>query len=68
MRLPSHPAGQAERKTKPLYDEMRKGIASNFDAFKVEREDGALTANASLPDNVRQVVIVPETVGDQTTF
>ena len=61
---------------------MRKGIASNFNAFKVEREDGALmgpwnpwlhepeigkaiwdltlamTANASLPDNVRQVVIL----------
>jgi len=27
---------------KSLYDEMRKGIASNFNAFKVEREDGAL--------------------------
>jgi len=27
---------------KPLYDSMRKGIASNFNAFKVEREDGAL--------------------------
>src|SRR5258708_23381441 len=61
---------------------MRKGIASNFNAFKVEREDGALmgpwnpwvhepeigkaiwdltlamTANASLPDNVRQIVIL----------
>lgn len=61
---------------------MRKGIASNFNAFKVEREDGALmgpwnpwlhepaigkaiwdltlamTANASLPDNIRQIAIL----------
>jgi hypothetical protein len=61
---------------------MRKGIASNFNAFKVEREDGALigpwnpwlhepsigkaiwdltlamTADASLPDNVRQITIL----------
>jgi len=61
---------------------MRKGIASNFNAFKVEREDGALmgpwnpwlhepaigkaiwdltlamTANAVLPDNVRQIAIL----------
>jgi alkylhydroperoxidase family enzyme len=67
---------------KPLYDSMRKGIASNFNAFKVEREDGALmgpwnpwlhepaigkaiwdltlamTANAVLPDNVRQIAIL----------
>jgi hypothetical protein len=27
---------------RPLYDDMRKGIASNFNTFKVEREDGAL--------------------------
>jgi alkylhydroperoxidase family enzyme len=61
---------------------MRKGIASNFNAFKVEREDGALmgpwnpwlhepaigkaiwdltlamTANAVLPDNARQIAIL----------
>src|ERR1700761_9380670 len=67
---------------KALYDEMRKGIASSFNAFKAEREDGALmgpwnpwlhepqigkaiwdltlamTANASLKDNVRQIVIL----------
>jgi alkylhydroperoxidase family enzyme len=67
---------------KPLYDSMRKGIASNFNAFKVERADGALmgpwnpwlhepaigkaiwdltlamTANAVLPDNVRQIAIL----------
>ena len=67
---------------KPLYDEMRKGIASRFNAVQTEREDGALmgpwnpwlhdpaigkaiwdltlamTADATLPDNVRQVVIL----------
>src|SRR5580692_6250330 len=67
---------------KPLYDDMRKGIASHFGGFKAEREDGALigpwnpwlhepnigkaiwdltlamTANAILPDNVRQVAIL----------
>lgn len=82
MRLPLIPPDKLTAKQKPLYDEMRKGIASNFNAFKVEREDGALmgpwnprlhepevgkaiwdltlamTANASLPDNVRQVVIL----------
>jgi alkylhydroperoxidase family enzyme len=60
---------------------MRKGIANNFNAFKVEREDGALmgpwnpwlhepsigraiwdltlalTANSTLPDNIRQIAI-----------
>ncbi len=82
MRLPLIPPGKLTPAQKSLYDEMRKGIASNFNAFKVEREDGALmgpwnpwlhepgigkaiwdltiamTANASLPDNVRQVVIL----------
>jgi 4-carboxymuconolactone decarboxylase len=82
MRLPLIPPGKLTPVQKSLYDEMRKGIASNFNAFKVEREDGALmgpwnpwlhepgigkaiwdltiamTANASLPDNVRQVVIL----------
>ncbi len=67
---------------KSLYDDMRKGIASNFNAFKVLRKDGALmgpwnpwlhepgigkaiwdltlamTANATLADNVRQIVIL----------
>ena len=70
---------------KPLYLSMKKGIAGHFNAFKAERDDGALigpwnpwlhepgigkavwdltlamTANAALPDNVRQVVIL--TVG-----
>ncbi len=82
MRLPLIPPSQLTAQQKALYDEMRKGIASNFNAFKVEREDGALmgpwnpwlhepgigkaiwdltlamTANASLPDNVRQIAIL----------
>jgi 4-carboxymuconolactone decarboxylase len=82
MRLPLIPPAQLTPQQKALYDEMRKGIASNFNAFKVEREDGALmgpwnpwlhepgigkaiwdftlamTANASLPDNVRQIAIL----------
>ena len=82
MRLPLIPPEKLTAKQKPLYDEMRKGIASNFNAFRVERDDGALmgpwnpwlhepeigkaiwdltlamTANASLPDNVRQIVIL----------
>src|SRR5712672_589159 len=82
MRLPLIPPADLTPEQKPLYDAMRKGIASNFNAFKVEREDGALmgpwnpwlhepaigkaiwdltmamTANASLPDNVRQIAIL----------
>src|ERR1700758_1963763 len=85
MRLPLIPPDKLTAKQKPLYDSMRKGIASNFNAFRAEREDGALigpwnpwlhepgigkaiwdltlamTANAVLPDNVRQVAIL--TVG-----
>ena len=44
MRLPLIPPDQLTPQQKSLYDEMRKGIASNFNAFKVEREDGALMA------------------------
>jgi 4-carboxymuconolactone decarboxylase len=82
MSLPLIPPADLTPEQKPLYDEMRKGIASNFNAFKAEREDGALmgpwnpwlhepaigsaiwdltlamTANASLPDNVRQIAIL----------
>jgi 4-carboxymuconolactone decarboxylase len=82
MRLPLIPPAELTPDQKPLYDEMRKGIASNFNAFKVEREDGALmgpwnpwlheprigkaiwdltlamTAEASLPDNIRQIAIL----------
>jgi alkylhydroperoxidase family enzyme len=85
MRLPLIAPADLTPEQKPLYDDMRKGIASNFNAFKVEREDGALmgpwnpwlhepgigkaiwdltlamTANASLKDNVRQIAIL--TVG-----
>src|ERR1700684_4325691 len=83
MRLPLIPPAELSPEQKSLYDEMRKGIASNFNAFKVERQDGALigpwnpwlhepgigkaiwdltlamTANAVLPDNVRQIAILP---------
>ncbi len=42
MRLPLIAPQDLTPEQKPLYDDMRKGIASNFNAFKVEREDGAL--------------------------
>ena len=42
MRLPPLPPETLTPEQKALYDEMRTGIASNFNAFKVEREDGAL--------------------------
>jgi 4-carboxymuconolactone decarboxylase len=82
MRLPLISPDALTSEQKSLYDDMRKGIASNFNAFKTEREDGALmgpwnpwlhepaigraiwnltlamTANAVLPDNVRQIVIL----------
>ncbi len=82
MRLPLISPSDLSAEQRPLYDSMRKGIASNFNAFIVEREDGALmgpwnpwlhepaigkaiwdltlamTANASLPDNVRQIAIL----------
>jgi alkylhydroperoxidase family enzyme len=82
VRLPLIPPSALSPEQKPLYDAMRKGIASNFNAFKVEREDGALmgpwnpwlhepgigkaiwdltlalTANAALPDNIRQLAIL----------
>jgi hypothetical protein len=82
MRLPLIAPTELTPEQKPLYDDMRRGIASNFNAFRTIREDGALmgpwnpwlhepgigkaiwdltlamTANASLPDNVRQLVIL----------
>jgi len=82
MRLPLITPADLTPEQKPLYDDMKRGIASNFNAFKVQREDGALmgpwnpwlheprigkaiwdltlamTASASLPDNVRQIVIL----------
>ena len=82
MRLEPIAPGDLTPEQKPLYEDMRKGIASNFNAFIVEREDGALmgpwnpwlheprigkaiwdltlamTAEASLSDNVRQIAIL----------
>ncbi|KQN82178.1 hypothetical protein ASE90_10840 [Sphingomonas sp. Leaf67] len=82
MRLPLIQPSDLTSEQRPLYDDMRKGIASNFNAFQVERKDGALmgpwnpwlheprigkaiwdltlamTAEASLPDNVRQIAIL----------
>jgi alkylhydroperoxidase family enzyme len=82
MRLPLIAPADLTPEQRPLYDAMRKGIASNFNTFKAEREDGALmgpwnpwlhepvigkaiwgltlamTANATLPDNVRQIAIL----------
>ena len=82
MRLPLIPPAELSAEQKALYDDMRQGIARNFNAFKVEREDGALmgpwnpwlheprigkavweltkamTAEASLPDKVRQIAIL----------
>jgi 4-carboxymuconolactone decarboxylase len=82
MRLPLIAPGELTPEQKRLYDDMRKGIASNFNAFKAVREDGALmgpwnpwlhepgigkaiwdlalamTANATLSDNIRQIVIL----------
>jgi hypothetical protein len=82
MRLPLIAPADLKAEQKPLYDDMRKGIAGNFNAFKAERDDGALmgpwnpwlheprigkaiwdltlamTAEASLPDNVRQIAIL----------
>src|SRR5450631_3745150 len=42
MRLPLIAPTDLTPEQKPLYDDMRKGIASNFNAFVVERDDGAL--------------------------
>ncbi|MEI9931050.1 MAG: hypothetical protein WDM89_11020 [Rhizomicrobium sp.] len=82
MRLPLIAPADLTPEQKPLYDDMRKGIAGNFNTFKTIREDGALmgpwnpwlhepgigkaiwdltlamTANASLTDNVRQIAIL----------
>ncbi len=82
MRLPLIAPSDLTQEQKPLYDDMRQGIAGHFNAFKAIRDDGALmgpwnpwlhepqigkaiwdltlamTANASLTDNVRQIVIL----------
>lgn len=82
MRLPLLTPSSPSSEQRPLYEEMRRGIASNFNGFIAEREDGALmgpwnpwlhepvigkavwdrtmamTARATLPDNVRQIAIL----------
>jgi alkylhydroperoxidase family enzyme len=82
MRLPVIAPADLTPEQKPLYDDMRRGIAGNFNAFTAAREDGALmgpwnpwlhepvigkaiwdltlamTAKATLKDNVRQVAIL----------
>ena len=82
MRLPLIAPADLTPEQKALYDDMRKGIASNFNAFQAVRDDGALmgpwnpwlhepgigkaiwdltlamTANATLADDVRQIVIL----------
>jgi alkylhydroperoxidase family enzyme len=82
MRLPAIAPSDLTPEQSVLYEDMKQGIAANFNAFKVLREDGALlgpwnpwlhepvigkaiwdltlamTAQATLPDDVRQVVIL----------
>src|SRR6476660_8113960 len=82
MRLPLIAPTDLSDEQRALYTDMRKGIAGSFNAFKTEREDGALrgpwnpwlhepaigkaiwdltlamTANASLSDNFRQIAIL----------
>ena len=82
MRLPLIVPADLTPEQKALYDDIRKGIASNFNAIKAVRDDGALmgpwnpwlhepgigkaiweltlamTANATLADNVRQIFIL----------
>ena len=42
MRLPLIAPADLTPEQKALYDDMRKGVASNFNAFKAVRNDGAL--------------------------
>ena len=42
MRLPIIPPSELNAEQKPLYDDMRKGIAANFQGFVNIRDDGAL--------------------------
>ena len=42
MRLPPIPPDQLSPEQKPLYDELRAGIAAQFKGFQTIREDGAL--------------------------
>jgi hypothetical protein len=87
MRLPLIPPAQLTDVQKPLYEDMKKGIGSNFNAFLTVAPDGtpeagalmgpwnpwlheprigravweltkAMTMEATLPDPVRQIVIL----------
>jgi 4-carboxymuconolactone decarboxylase len=42
MRLPLIAPADLTPEQKALYDDMREGIASNFNAFKAVRDDGVL--------------------------
>ena len=42
MRLPIIPPAELSSEQKPLYDDMREGIAKNFQGFVNIRDDGAL--------------------------
>lgn len=42
MRLPLIPPSDLTAEQQPLYDDMKQGIASNFNAFKTITEDGSL--------------------------
>src|SRR6478672_12664186 len=42
MRLPIIPPAELSSEQKPLYDDMREGIARNFQGFINVRDDGAL--------------------------
>jgi hypothetical protein len=42
MRLPIIPPAQLNAEQKPLYDDMREGIARNFQGFVNIRDDAAL--------------------------
>jgi 4-carboxymuconolactone decarboxylase len=42
MRLPLIPPTDLTPEQRGLYEDMRKGISSKFNAFKAVREDGAL--------------------------
>jgi len=42
MRLPLIPSADLSAEQKPLYDDMRQGIAANFHGFVNIRDDGAL--------------------------
>ena len=82
MRLPLIAPADLTTDQKPLYDDMKQGIASNFNLFQTITPDGsligpwnawlhepqiggaiwqltkAMTAQASLPDPVRQIAIL----------